>query len=523
MANDQELNQNLEFLTFTPSRTGDKETRRIVRSHAIRDAVRKRKAGHKEAVRDTAVNSPAAHKGRFRLDSAKLQRPKKGILKGSKEPKTQLALSGLRNGRGGKYDASLQPSPTPFIQQPAATWKADPFETLPIKCSIKQRALTLYHQNVFKTNSFAFNPTEAFVAYAAADPALLNATLSLLTLYNDLSMGHEVSQEALLHRGEALRIVNERLRWSPAEISDGTIGAVANLAHFEIMNGLFENALTHFNGLSHMVSTRGGLLALGSNELVQKSVGWADISFSSSFHHALQYPLLGNRVCDGRLSEFVLHTRHRYLPASYISPTKHLGTDVEQVFLALAICSTILDLGEKASDEDKEQFSRGSYIAGYRLSCLPNQSDEVVGADFIRKIARVATLLYLHLALKEIPKTSQVNKHLTSQLYTFLDPLEITPSTLSPILNNSNSNDAQLIVWNLFMGASAARGVHGMENFFVQLLADALNQLGVRDIQQFRKILASVLWIDGWCSGESLGVWRLIEDVTRSGGVTEIL
>ena len=37
-----------------------------------------------------------------------------------------------------------------------------------------------------------------------------------------------------MHRAEALRIVNQRLRESPRHISEETIGAIAALANFEV-------------------------------------------------------------------------------------------------------------------------------------------------------------------------------------------------------------------------------------------------------------------------------------------------
>jgi hypothetical protein len=85
-----------------------------------------------------------------------------------------------------------------------------------------------------KQNAFAFYSKEKLFSYASADPAWLNATLSLISLHYDLKIGQGVSRECLYHRGEALRIVNERLRISSDMVDDYTIGAIASLANFDV-------------------------------------------------------------------------------------------------------------------------------------------------------------------------------------------------------------------------------------------------------------------------------------------------
>lgn len=84
-----------------------------------------------------------------------------------------------------------------------------------------------------KQNAFAFYSKEQLFAHAAVDPAWLNATLSLIALHHDLNTGKGISHECLFHRGEALRIVNERLKES-RHVNDATIGAIASLANFDV-------------------------------------------------------------------------------------------------------------------------------------------------------------------------------------------------------------------------------------------------------------------------------------------------
>ena len=85
-----------------------------------------------------------------------------------------------------------------------------------------------------KQNAFAFYSKEKLFKYAAADSAWLHATLALIALHYDLRLGNGVSRECMFHRGEALRIVTERLQESHKDVSDHTIGAIASLANFDV-------------------------------------------------------------------------------------------------------------------------------------------------------------------------------------------------------------------------------------------------------------------------------------------------
>ncbi|KAL3423588.1 hypothetical protein PVAG01_05335 [Phlyctema vagabunda] len=282
--------QTLEFLTFTPDHADSRsqESRRLVRSHAIRDAIRRRRVqaapGYKQAPvkRAAEVSKPLSeHTGRFRLNTAaKPSRKKNGTKKQDARKKEEVDEEPIVV-KLQQDDSSTESLALDSVWDQGrssisdfAGGALDPFEILPVKYGRRHKALHLYNDAVYRTNSFAFYPNQLFVSYAATDSAWLSATLSLITLYYDLRAGGEVSQECLFHRGEALRIVNERLSTSPEEISDGTIGAVAVLAHFDTTNGSHRSAATHFKGLVQMVSSRGGLLALEQNNLLQKTVGW---------------------------------------------------------------------------------------------------------------------------------------------------------------------------------------------------------------------------------------------------------
>ena len=70
---------------------------------------------------------------------------------------------------------------------------------------------------------------------ALSDPACFYGTLFLSAAHKALLTGTEdsLSVECFQHKGEAIRIVNERLS-DPRRLTDGTIAAIACLAASEV-------------------------------------------------------------------------------------------------------------------------------------------------------------------------------------------------------------------------------------------------------------------------------------------------
>jgi hypothetical protein len=97
------------------------------------------------------------------------------------------------------------------------------------------------------TNSLANNPTGSFLHFAATDPALFHATLSIVSQHEAFMRREPPSRAFYFHRGEAIRILTTRIGDPVEAVSDATIGAVAVLSvtdvseylpyqHFHIAN-----------------------------------------------------------------------------------------------------------------------------------------------------------------------------------------------------------------------------------------------------------------------------------------------
>lgn len=99
--------------------------------------------------------------------------------------------------------------------------------------------LVLIEQAHLKHSAFTIGSKDSLFSLAAADPAWMNAFLCLISLHHDLQSRKGISRECLMHRAEALRIVNQRLIDAPRQISESTIGAIAFLANFDVSEVLF--------------------------------------------------------------------------------------------------------------------------------------------------------------------------------------------------------------------------------------------------------------------------------------------
>lgn len=86
----------------------------------------------------------------------------------------------------------------------------------------------------FITNAFAINYDNVWKPFSTTDPALLHATLCLVAQHEDLVRGVEDSSENLFHKGEVMRLMNDRLLDETYTVTDADITSVALLVILEV-------------------------------------------------------------------------------------------------------------------------------------------------------------------------------------------------------------------------------------------------------------------------------------------------
>lgn len=132
-------------------------------------------------------------------------------------------------------------------------------------------------QSGYIARSYPLDPEGAWFDFVKKDPAPLHAFLSSVATRHNLARELDNSTWIDYHRGQSIRIINQRLdeEGRSTTISDGVIAAVAIIANIESTNGCFEAANTHMNGLKRMVEIRGGLTAgFDHSTLLQRVLTW---------------------------------------------------------------------------------------------------------------------------------------------------------------------------------------------------------------------------------------------------------
>ncbi|KAH6701949.1 hypothetical protein DL95DRAFT_57264 [Leptodontidium sp. 2 PMI_412] len=91
---------------------------------------------------------------------------------------------------------------------------------------------------------------------AVRDPAFFNALISSTSSHAAYLQQVDLPRSFFFHRGEAIRLLNERIRQGAHD--EGTINTVAVFSQQESFEGRPETALTHINGLLTIVGAVGG-------------------------------------------------------------------------------------------------------------------------------------------------------------------------------------------------------------------------------------------------------------------------
>lgn len=122
------------------------------------------------------------------------------------------------------------------------------------------------------------------------DPATLHAAMLLATSHFRMVQGPESHAIDLLQlKSMAVNEIIKALTEEGRGISDHLIAAVAKLASYEALYGERTICNTHMQGLTRMVSLRGGLPALGLGGFLEHFCLWVDSNTSNITGHDLYF------------------------------------------------------------------------------------------------------------------------------------------------------------------------------------------------------------------------------------------
>jgi len=120
-----------------------------------------------------------------------------------------------------------------------------------------------------------------YIPFVLANPAPLHAILLMAASHYSRLYGSRSHAINLLQlRGLAIGEINNALADQHRCTSDHVIAAVAQMAAYEALFGDRSICNTHMQGVTRMVSLRGGLPALGLDGLLERILLWIDANVS---------------------------------------------------------------------------------------------------------------------------------------------------------------------------------------------------------------------------------------------------
>jgi hypothetical protein len=159
-----------------------------------------------------------------------------------------------------------------------------------------------------------------------------------------------------------------------------------------------------------------------------------------------------------------------------------------------------------------QELSLGSisnivYYMEHRLLSLksnPVDTGTLPGFEVdLSKMLLLAAHLFLHLAVRELPKTAKMHLNMLNMLKV------IVPRDSGFILLQKSNAGLQIILWVLFIGAAATPG---QTSHFVGHLRQACLSLGLSHQEDFIRALKGVLWSDKFCELYCSVVWDEISE-----------
>lgn len=126
------------------------------------------------------------------------------------------------------------------------------------------------------------------------EPALFSVIMLLAASHSASLQGDTGRQRAnlLALRYEAVSSINLSLEVQQlGTVGDALVGAIAKMASYEAMFGSLEDYHIHMQGLTRVISLRGGFTSLGLNGLLHRIVIWIDRNAAFLHGSAMYFPI----------------------------------------------------------------------------------------------------------------------------------------------------------------------------------------------------------------------------------------
>ncbi|KAE9381979.1 hypothetical protein N431DRAFT_393715 [Stipitochalara longipes BDJ] len=381
----------------------------------------------------------------------------------------------------------------------------DPFRTHPetrvpgINVLLKHYLGTAVYKSFPWQPASDTNPTTAFfVPLVWRDEVLFHATLQFSAARMDSEIVKNCGVNTALLSAECIRLLRDRVENSEegGGLKDETISAVATLAAVEHQKGNLRMLRMHMNGLSHMVSLRGGLNAIRLTSPM--TANWVFWMFTVTSPH-IPFPAL-----DPILPPFFPSEHNLTLPTSHFSdigPPSPSPPPLDVTSLGLAepmasIMTSVQHVSQLVPRHDAYPTAETSSVVLARMCTLlshllslppitvPSGGERGVEA-LITETARFAILIHVFTPWRGLPPDGTV------AINCILHQLMASLRSITTVARNDMNN--ALVLWMFAVGGVASSGMPE-RTWFVNHLAEMVEDMGISSWEEWKDSVSRCIW-----------------------------
>jgi hypothetical protein len=152
------------------------------------------------------------------------------------------------------------------------------------------------------------------------------------------------------------------------------------------------------------------------------------------------------------------------------------------------------------------------YVLEYAILSSQNAT-EVYGTYYsteadLSEPFRIASILYAHIILRELPRAAKMHSKLVSNLKFALEEQAVA------LVHTTSRKTLELLAWIFFAGAAATADA-GERSYFITLLVRVCNGLGLDGRESLKKTLQGIAWLDRVCEGYFSLLWEEMTGITQ--------
>ncbi|KAF5254489.1 hypothetical protein FANTH_747 [Fusarium anthophilum] len=213
-------NEMLPKAFVTVQGTPDKAAKRLAQSHAVKQALQKKRQQQQESMQHFSVRT----------------------LEDEQEQSRKVCKR--------QRDRQISPSPVALSAS-----LLDPFQSLPVNS--KRLQILLNDFNARQAPEPVFSVEDDFQNFKSVfrsgliDPALLNAVMLSLAF---TANGGAINKECLIYRGQTIQHIRERISMADKVVSESTIGAILLLVGVEARLGTTSQVQLHMGAIQYLLN-----------------------------------------------------------------------------------------------------------------------------------------------------------------------------------------------------------------------------------------------------------------------------